>query len=353
MSVIWAISRKVVPLLMVWAMLAWIGSAHAVVLWSDLGETLVQGSGIGRDILGGAVKRDEASTNALYFKFHVDPRSDVSTEEYFAAFELFEKGAQRLAVGNSLKAWAYSAFNTAETGESNTVSGDMDLHSSEPEPSGIGALFPYEFPRRGNERTIVFKVQYTGSTNDLVTVWLNPDLSPGATEAGQPESLTTIFKANASFDEIHLRHGGGGKGWTFSDMAIATSFSDLLGGHGSLPFSFRSWQEQGLPQIFVRALAQTSDGYIWAGSDEGVVRFDGVRFSSFGFREKLRSGPVRALFGDSSGALWIGSVGSGLIRWQSGQFTTFTMRDNLRQNRSPHWRKTAREGFGLAPKRDW
>ncbi len=315
---------------MTWVVLAWITSAKAVVLWSDLGETLVQDSGIGRDILGGAVKRDESSTNVLYFKFHVDPRSDVSTEEYFAAFELFEKGEQRLAVGNSVKAWAYSAFNTGETGESNTVSGDKDLHSSMPEPSGIGALFPYEFPRRGNERTIVFKVQYVGGTNDLVTVWLNPDLTPGATEAGQPESLTTTFKANASFDEIHLRHGGGGKGWMFSDMAIATSFSDLLGGRGSLPFSFRSWQrEQGLPQNSIRALAQTSDGYIWAGSDEGVMRFDGVRFSSFGFREKLRSGPVRTLLGDSHGALWIGSVGGGLIRWQDGQFTTYTMRDQL------------------------
>lgn len=325
-----ALIGKVIRLLLVLAVLAWITSARAVVLWSDLGETLVQESGIGRDILGGAVKRDYSSTNVLYFKFHVDPRSDVSTEEYFAAFELFEKGEQRLAVGNALKAWAYSAFNTSETGESNTVSGDMDLHSSQPEPSGIGALFPYEFPRRGNERTIVFKVQYVGGKNDLVTVWLNPDLSPGATEAGQPESLTTTFKANASFDEIHLRHGGGGKGWTFSDMAIATSFNDLLGGRGSLPFSFRSWQrEQGLPQNSVRALAQTIDGYIWAGSDEGVVRFDGVRFDSFGFREKLRSGPVRTLFGDSTGALWIGSAGGGLIRWQAGQFTTFTMRDKL------------------------
>ncbi|HZQ46292.1 MAG TPA: two-component regulator propeller domain-containing protein, partial [Verrucomicrobiae bacterium] len=46
-------------------------------------------------------------------------------------------------------------------------------------------------------------------------------------------------------------------------------------------------------------------------------------------RENLRSGPVRKLFGDSRGALWIGSVGGGLIRWQEGRFTTFTMRDKL------------------------
>ena len=79
----------------------------------------------------------------------------------------------------------------------------------------------------------------------------------------------------------------------------------------------------------MRALAQTRDGYLWIGSDDGVARFDGVRFVSFGLREGLRSGPVRTLFEDSHGTLWIGTAGSGLTRWQEGQFTTFTTRDGL------------------------
>ena len=86
--------------------------------------------------------------------------SDVGTEEYFAAFQLYEGDQERLGVGNSLKAWAYSAFNTATNGEFNKVFGDLDLRSSQPESAGPGALLPYEFPRRGIERTIVFKVQY-------------------------------------------------------------------------------------------------------------------------------------------------------------------------------------------------
>jgi signal transduction histidine kinase len=64
-----------------------------------------------------------------------------------------------------------------------------------------------------------------------VTVWVHPDLASGATEASQPESLTTHFKADALFDQIHLRHQGGGDGWTFSDMAIATSFNDFIVPH--------------------------------------------------------------------------------------------------------------------------
>jgi ligand-binding sensor domain-containing protein/signal transduction histidine kinase len=127
-------------------------------------------------------------------------------------------------------------------------------------------------------------------------------------------------------------------------MAIATSFSDfvvdesgiksgnagLTVGRGQLPFTFRVWQrEQGLPQNFVRALAQTRDGYLWVGSDAGVSRFDGVRFVSFGLPEGFQAGPVQTLLGDGQGALWIGSVGRGLGRWENGRFTAFTTRDGL------------------------
>src|SRR5712671_4692603 len=159
---------------------------RAVILWSDLGEVLAHETGIGTDITGQALKRDDASGDTLYFKFHIDPLSDVTTEEYFAAFQLFEGGTERLAIGNSLKAWAYSAFLTSETGASNKVTGDFDLKPSRPE-SGLvlGERLGWELPRQGIQSTIVFKVQYVPGTDDRVTVWLNPDLSPGATEQSQ------------------------------------------------------------------------------------------------------------------------------------------------------------------------
>src|SRR5437868_967905 len=219
-------SRQRAPLLAAFCAAAFASSVHAVVLWSDLGATLVHESGAGTDILGNALTRDNSSSNTLYFKFHVDPLSDVSTEEYFAGFQLYDGDAERLGIGNSQKAWAYSVFNAAETGEFNKVFGDVDLRSSRPESSSPGVFLPYELPRRGIENTIVFKVQYVPGGDDRVTVWLNPDLGPGAAEETQPEGLTTKFTANASFNQIRLRHGGGGGGWTFGDMAIATSFND-------------------------------------------------------------------------------------------------------------------------------
>ncbi len=203
-------------------------TAGATVLWSDPGPRLAHNTGAGTDILHGAVRRDDSASDTLYFKFHVDPLSDVSDEEYYAGFQLFETNAYRLAIGNAPAAWAYSAFYTSETGPSNKVAGDYDLYSSRPELSGPDSFRPYELPRRGNARTIVFRVQYIPGGDDQVTVWLSPNLGLGATPENQPTNLTTRFKANASFDQIRLRHVGGGGGWIFSDMAIATSFHDFI-----------------------------------------------------------------------------------------------------------------------------
>ncbi len=312
-------------------------STSAVILWSDSGSTLAHNTGPGADILEGAVKRDDTSSDTLYFKFHLTPLSDVTTEDYFAGFELYDADAEHVAIGNALKAWAYSAFLGQAEGTDAGKGGYIDLHSSNPEAAAGANGSTYEFPRNGVERTIVFKVQYVAGGDDLVTVWLSPDLGPGANEVYQAEEFTTRFNADASFDEIHLRHGGGGGGWIFSDMAIATSFSDFVdtssakpartafsGSLGTGLLNFRSWQkEPGMPHSAIRGLAQTRDGFICLGSDDGLSRFDGVRFTSM--NAGLETGPVRALLNDSHGTLWVGTSTNGLFRCENGRFSRVTM----------------------------
>src|ERR1017187_1172632 len=203
-------------------------SARSRILWSDPDARTVHSTGAGVDILGGALRRTDTNNDALYFKFHLDPLSDEAAEPYFAGLQLFEGDEERLGVGNALEAWGYSAFVTAETGPSNAVAGEFNLKSAHPEPANLGLFRPYELVRQGVERTIIFKVQYVPGGDDVVTVWLNPNLGRGATDDNQRESLTTKFKAKATFDQIRLRQSGGGNGWSFSDMAIATSFDDFV-----------------------------------------------------------------------------------------------------------------------------
>lgn len=91
--------------------------------------------------------------------------------------------------------------------------------------------------------------------------------------------------------------------------------------------------ENGLPQNTVHSIAQTHDGYIWVGTEEGLARFDGVRFTIFDKQNtpELRSNFIRALLADRSGALWIGTA-EGLLRAQNGKFTSFTTNEGLPSN---------------------
>ncbi len=88
-------------------------------------------------------------------------------------------------------------------------------------------------------------------------------------------------------------------------------------------------QEHGLPQDTVRAIAQTKDGYLWIGTDEGLAQFDGYDFVVFNKENgSLPSNSVAALWAAKDGSLWIGTLG-GLTRYRDGKFTTFTKKDGL------------------------
>ncbi len=92
------------------------------------------------------------------------------------------------------------------------------------------------------------------------------------------------------------------------------------------------WQvKDGLPQHTITAIAQTPDGYLWLGTREGLVRFDGVRFTVFDTQTTPALGHnfVLCLLPDRQGRLWIGTAGGGLARMERGQFTRFTTSDGL------------------------
>ena len=100
---------------------------------------------------------------------------------------------------------------------------------------------------------------------------------------------------------------------------------------GLSQFSHEVWlTENGLPQNTVHSIAQTSDGYIWIGTEEGLARFDGVRFTVFDKRNtpQLKSNYIRTLLADRRGALWIGTA-EGLVRMLNGKFDVFTTNDGL------------------------
>jgi signal transduction histidine kinase/ligand-binding sensor domain-containing protein len=84
-----------------------------------------------------------------------------------------------------------------------------------------------------------------------------------------------------------------------------------------------------LPQDTIRAIAQTPDGYLWLGTDEGLARFNGYDFTIFNKANgDLPSNSITALAAAPGGVLWIGTT-DGLTEYSGGRFRTFTRQQGL------------------------
>ena len=126
---------------------------------------------------------------------------------------------------------------------------------------------------------------------------------------------------------------------------------------------------EGLPENTVVSLTRTSDGYLWVATQEGLARFDSLRFQTFHMVDTpglphdnihfvagmhdgtlwvgtynrgaarlvhgrfepvpgLLSPVIRAILEDRAGAIWIGTRG-GLNRWEHGALSAYTEKDGL------------------------
>ena len=112
-----------------------------------------------------------------------------------------------------------------------------------------------------------------------------------------------------------------------ADAAAQSSRHDAFGRYQQV-----TWQERdGLPQNTVIAIATTRDGYLWMGTYEGAVRFDGVRFTLFNPSTTTGIGNsfVTSLLERRDGDLWLATYGGGVSRLSGGQFTQYARRDGL------------------------
>ena len=95
----------------------------------------------------------------------------------------------------------------------------------------------------------------------------------------------------------------------------------------------RVWnKDSGLPGISVRALAMTRDGFIWIGTEAGLVRFDGVRFELFDQYNspELKESRILSLHEDARGVLWAGTDGGGLCAVSGGEWRCIGQGEGLR-----------------------
>ncbi|MDB6162773.1 MAG: Two component regulator, sensor protein, partial [Xanthomonadaceae bacterium] len=99
--------------------------------------------------------------------------------------------------------------------------------------------------------------------------------------------------------------------------------------------------DDGLPHNGVTRILEAKDGYLWVGTQAGLARFDGVRFTVFNHSNTLalQSDFITDLVEDRHGTLWIATLSKGVAFFREGRFTHL---DAI----------SAREGLSLAADKD-
>jgi ligand-binding sensor domain-containing protein len=106
-------------------------------------------------------------------------------------------------------------------------------------------------------------------------------------------------------------------------MACLLSAAHALDPHRKISQYVREkWSAaNGLPGGAVHAIAQSPDGYLWIGTDKGLVRFDGFTFLPVPPKSLLpQNDPILGLITDAEGDLWVRMQTAGILRYNRGKF---------------------------------
>jgi ligand-binding sensor domain-containing protein/signal transduction histidine kinase len=89
--------------------------------------------------------------------------------------------------------------------------------------------------------------------------------------------------------------------------------------------------EDGLPHNFVRCIYQTREGYLWIGTEQGLARFDGLKFTIFNQHNTpaIHNNLITSFAETLDGSLWIGTS-FGLVRYQDGLFSSYGRTNGLK-----------------------
>ncbi|MBX7152239.1 hypothetical protein K1X84_11390 [bacterium] len=114
-------------------------------------------------------------------------------------------------------------------------------------------------------------------------------------------------------------------------MAALSSVFALDPSKSIAQYSHNTWQtDEGLPQNTIYCILQTHDGFLWLGTHEGLVRFNGLTFTIFDRTntKEILSNQILALFEDKQHNLWIGT-GNGLLSMKNGRFKRYSTKEGL------------------------
>jgi signal transduction histidine kinase len=168
----------------------------------------------------------------------------------------------------------------------------------------------------------------------------------GGRSAGEKKSnIAAMRRRGREAVGLRLAKAGAHRGhWA---VLLGVALAMLVSLCGSAGSSAQEWERtiqqyqhtawtarEGVPAV-VYSMAQTTDGYLWIGSFNGLFRFDGVQFEQYRppASESFPSNEITSLLAGSNGGLWIGFARGGATWLKDGHLTNYGEREGLPQGR--------------------
>jgi len=117
---------------------------------------------------------------------------------------------------------------------------------------------------------------------------------------------------------------------SFNVLRALVFFALVL--HTHAQFRLDTWTtDNGLPQNSITGLTQTPDEYLWFTTNDGLVRFDGNRFTIYNKSNspQITTNRLGAAFADKSGRMWFHAEDGGILYYQKGVFTVVSKPGDL------------------------
>ena len=203
-------------------------TAGAAVLFSDTTDRRVNDTNV--QVLTfvpfGSIYANVAYSGTLYFRWTItNANTNSGDPNSWLGLHLWNNTTEGILVGKSAGGFTgYSAYAnggayTAPSGGSPVTS--FDLNTANPDAGKT-----YQSVRSTDVTTFVMRVDFNANARDLVTIYLNPDLTTN--EASQSASRVTTRYYNAAFNGVWLREGGPtGTGLNFSNISIGETQGDV------------------------------------------------------------------------------------------------------------------------------
>ena len=118
-------------------------------------------------------------------------------------------------------------------------------------------------------------------------------------------------------------------------IVVSALLLTLSTGRAQSQYRFENWTtDNGLPQNGVRGVGQMPDGYLWFTTFDGLVRFDGVRFTVFdkSNTQGIYSNRFSTLQIETDGTLLAGTEDGCLTSYHDGTFRSYTAAEGLPGN---------------------